>query len=121
MSNLNEIESNLQEKEETKKTIRQVIRTIKQNSTSSNWTEFEMRFANVYDSFYHKLNTIHPSLSAQDQRICALIKLNLSTKEIANITKSSLRSIENIRTRLRKKLGLTNSKTDLNKYISDLN
>lgn len=119
LGNLKEIESNLQEKEETKKTVGQVIRTIKQNSTNNNWTEFEMRFANVYDSFYKKLNKIHPDLSTQDQRICALIKLNLTTKEISNITKSSVRSIENARTRLRKKLDLTNNKIELSKYISD--
>lgn len=120
LGNLKDIESDLQEKEETKKTVRQVIRTIKQNSTNNNWTEFEMRFANVYDSFYSQLNKIHPNLSTQDQRICALIKLNLTTKEISNITKSSLRTIENSRTRLRKKLGLTNNKIELSKYISEL-
>lgn len=119
LGNLKEIESNLQEKEEAKSTVSQVIRTIKQSSTSSNWSEFEMRFANVYDSFYCKLNKIHPNLSTQDQRICALIKLNLTTKEISNITKSSVRSIENARTRLRKKLGLTNNKIELSKYISE--
>lgn len=91
-----------------------------QNDAYNNWEEFELRFSNVYESFYKKLDALHPNLSALDKRICALIKLNLSTKEIANITKSSIRSIENIRTRLRKKIGLTNSKTDLNKYLLEL-
>lgn len=103
-----------------KQSVNLVINMMNHNSVHNNWEEFELRFSNVYESFYEKLNAKHPDLSVMDKRICALIKLNLSTKEIMNITKSSLRSVENIRTRLRKKLGLTNSKTELNKYLSDL-
>ncbi|GGG53688.1 hypothetical protein GCM10007332_14200 [Epilithonimonas arachidiradicis] len=103
-----------------KQSVNLVINMMNHNLVHNNWEEFELRFSNVYESFYEKLNAKHPDLSLMDKRICALIKLNLSTKEIMNITKSSLRSVENIRTRLRKKLGLTNSKTDLNKYLSDL-
>lgn len=105
---------------ETKFALNQLVNKIKSNASQSNWEEFELRFSNVYESFYEKLNQLHPNLSPQDKRICALIRLNLSTKEMANITKTSVKSIENNRTRLRKKLGLTNSKMDLTKYLSEL-
>ena len=119
MNDLKKIQSDAV-KTDVKNTLNHVIKTMTQNDAYNNWEEFELRFSNVYESFYKKLDALHPNLSALDKRICALIKLNLSTKEIANITKSSIRSIENIRTRLRKKIGLTNSKTDLNKYLLEL-
>ena len=120
MTDLKKIQSNVEEKD-TKNSVNYVINMLHHNSHINNWEEFELRFSNVYESFYQNLNHSHPNLSNLDKRICALIKLNLSTKEIANITKSTVRSIENSRTRLRKKMGLTNSKTDLNKYLTDLN
>lgn len=119
MMDLKKIQSNVEEKD-TKNSVNYVINMLHHNSHINNWEEFELRFSNVYESFYQNLNQSHPNLSNLDKRMCALIKLNLSTKEIANITKSTVRSIENSRTRLRKKLGLTNSKTDLNKYLTDL-
>lgn len=105
---------------ETRQALHDVLRKIKTNASQNNWEEFELRFSHIYESFYLKLNELHPNLSSHDKRICALIKLNLSTKEISHITKLSLKSIENSRTRLRKKLGLTNSKIELSKYLENL-
>ncbi len=105
---------------ETKRALNQLVKKIKTNSSQNNWEEFDLRFSHVYESFYKKLNQIHPNLSAYDKRICALIKLNLTTKEISNISKTSVKSVENTRTRLRKKLGLTNQKIDLSKYLDEL-
>ena len=104
---------------ETKHSLNQLFNRIKSNTSQNNWEEFELRFSNVHESFYKKLDELHPNLNSHDKRICALIKLNLSTKEIANLTKTSVKSVENIRTRLRKKLGLTNLKVDLNRYLSE--
>lgn len=104
---------------ETKKELNQILRMMEMNAKQYNWEEFELRFANVYENFYEKLNTNYPQLSANDIRICALIKLNFSTKEISHITKTSVKSVENIRTRLRKKLNLTNNKVDLYKFFID--
>src|SRR5699024_7340602 len=93
---------------------------IRSDSPQNNWEEFEWRFTKVYESFYRKLNQLHPNLSVHDKRLCALLRLNFSTKEIASITKNSVKSVENSRTRLRKKLGLTNQKIELSTYLSKL-
>ena len=103
-----------------KQSLNNVIFRLSRNQSSTNWDEFSLRFTNVYDSFYEKLQNLHPLLNHNDKRLCALIKLNLSSKEIADITKTSIKSVENSRTRLRKKLGLTNTKTELNQYLSEL-
>lgn len=107
-------------KTETKQALNQLANKIKSNTNYNNWEEFELRFSQVYESFYQKLNELNPNLSKNDKRICALIKLKFTTKEISHITKISVKSIENSRTRLRKKLGLTNKKIELSKFIDSL-
>lgn len=98
--------------------IREIMLELKKAQNLSAWEEFELRFQQVHEDFYKKLNEIHPSLSMNDRRLCAFLKLNLTTKEISSITGQSNRSIEVARTRLRKKLNLTNSETSLIEFIS---
>ena len=109
---------NLSDKDSVMAALNTLNKKIGYKSGESVWEDFEMSFINVYDSFYENLMKKHPDLSVFDKRICALIKLNLSTKEISNLTKSSVKAVENMRTRLRKKLGLTNQKTELSVYLS---
>ncbi len=107
-------------KEETKQALGTVLNKLEHSSNKAIWEEFELRFSNIYESFYQNLSLKHPNLSNYDKRICALIKLNLSSKEIADVSGVSVKSVENIRTRLRKKLNLTNKKIELNRYISQI-
>jgi len=86
--------------------IRQMIAELNQYSTGNDWEEFRLYFEEVHQSFEKNLTNAFPSLSPNDKKICALIKLGLSTKEIASITFRELRSVESARNRLRKKLGL---------------
>lgn len=68
--------------------------------------EFEMRFSNVYEDFYQKLKEHAPDLTPTETRICALMRLNISSKEIAMLTNRSVGTIENNRGSIRKKLNL---------------
>ena len=111
---------NLGNTDDLLKELNSVIFRISKNPGKPSWEEFNLRFNNVYDSFYEKLQDLHPSLNHNDKRLCALIKLNLTSKEIADITKTSVKSVENSRTRLRKKLGLTNTGAELHSYLSSL-
>lgn len=108
-------------KNETKQAIDFIIKQLGKNSKNDIWDEFELRYGQVYESFYEILNDKHPELTYRDKRLCALLKLNLTTKEIAQITGQTLKSLENARTRLRKKLQLTNTNQDLITYLSNLN
>lgn len=108
------------DKGETKQALNSVLNKLEQGANKSIWEEFELRFANVHESFYDNLLKKHPELSTYDKRVCALIKLNLSSKEIADITGVTVKSVENTRTRLRKKLNITNQKIDLNQYLSEI-
>lgn len=100
--------------------IREIINELKAAQNLLAWNEFELRFQQVHTDFFRKLNEINPGLSPNDRRLCAFLKLNMTSKEISSITRQSYRSIEVARTRLRKKLGLTNSATGLIEFLSAL-
>ncbi|MGO1752292.1 MAG: helix-turn-helix transcriptional regulator [Psychroflexus sp.] len=108
-------------KKETQQAIDFIAKRLKRDGNSNIWEEFEMRFERVHESFYENLSIKHPELTAGDKRLCALLKLNLTSKEIAQITGKTPKSVENARTRLRKKLAITHSNTDLSFYLSNLN
>ncbi|MET3536133.1 tetratricopeptide repeat protein [Chryseobacterium limigenitum] len=80
---------------------------------------FLTRFKEVYPEFYETLTTKYPNLSANDIRFSAFLRLNLSTKTIAQYKNISIRTIESRKYRLRKKLDLP-SDVDLNKWMMEL-
>ena len=72
----------------------------------SEWQKSEEYFNIIYDGLLDKLRAAYPSLSKTDLKICVYVKLNLSTKEIADLMNISSRSVEMARYRLRKRLDL---------------
>ena len=108
-------------KKETQQAIDDIVKRLEKDTNSDIWKEFEVRFEQVHESFYKNILIKHPDLTSKDKRLCALLKLDLTSKEIAQITGQSFKSVENARTRLRKKLDITNLKTDLSTYLSSFN
>ena len=92
---------------------------LKSGRESNFLDEFEMRFKGVYESFYQKLSKQAPDLTPNDLRICAFIRLNISSKDIARLTGKSLGTIDNNKTVIRKKLNLS-SDNNLQKYLLNL-
>ncbi|MFB9053112.1 LuxR C-terminal-related transcriptional regulator [Formosa undariae] len=107
-------------KKDTQQSIDLVLQRLQKDMNSDIWKEFELSFEQVHKSFFERLTINHPSLTPKDRRLCALLFLDLSTKEIAQITGQSLKTIENSRTRLRNKLELTNEKVNLSSYLNSL-
>jgi len=91
-------------KKDNKELIQHIINEIKQNSSTKMWEEFELRFKEVHTRFYKELHKAHPDLTPNEVKICAFLRLNMSTKEISAITHQSVKSINMARFRLRKKL-----------------
>ena len=71
------------------------------------WDEFRIYFEQVHQEFFVVLKQRYPDISNSEQRLCALIRLNLSMKEAATILGISPDSVKTARYRLRKKLGLS--------------
>lgn len=66
----------------------------------------EEQFDLLHNNFMKRLHARHPDLSNNERMMCAYLKMNLSTKEIAPLLNISVRGVETMRYRLRKKLGL---------------
>lgn len=90
------------------KGLKSVISTINKNITGNDsWSVFKEAFENTDKEFLKKIKSLHPSLTPSDLRLCAYLRLNLSSKEIAPLLNISVRSVEIKRYRLRKKLDLS--------------
>ncbi|WP_372642642.1 tetratricopeptide repeat protein [Ancylomarina sp.] len=83
------------------------------------WKEFELRFQQVHNEFYHNLQARFPDLTPGQVKICAFLRLNISSKEISSITHQSVNTIEVLRSRIRKKLDLTNTNVNLVTFLSE--
>jgi len=100
--------------------VRSVIRTIDRNiNNTDDWKFFEDAFNNADKDFLKKVKSVHPELTANDLRLCAYLRLNLSSKEIAPLLNISVRSVEVKRYRLRKKINLPHEES-LTDYIMEL-
>lgn len=101
--------------------LSKIYSKIKMSRNKNTWIEFEKKFEDTNPRFYKLLHEKHPNLSKSERVLCAYLKLNLSTKEIASITGNTIKTVEVNRSRLRKKLGITNNRTiNLNIYIRNL-
>lgn len=115
---LGEIKDDLEkiQKDKNDVSINKIRSTIQVNSKKK-WEEFEARFVQINNSFYESLNKKHNNLSRNELKLCALVKLNFSSKEMADILGVSPESINKARYRLRKKLNLTRDE-NLVSYIT---
>jgi tetratricopeptide (TPR) repeat protein len=86
--------------------LKGIINELDKTSLDDTWLEFETRFMEVHTDFYNRLSKKFPALTAQELRLCAFLRLNMTNKEIASITYQSPDSLKTARYRLRKKLGL---------------
>lgn len=99
------------------KSIKSVINTIDENISEDNsWTIFKEAFNSADNDFLKIVKQAHPSLTPNDLRLCAYLRLNLSSKEIAPLLNISVRSVEVKRYRLRKKMDLPHE-TSVVEYI----
>lgn len=88
--------------------VKPVIKIIDKNlNNHSDWELFQEAFNNADKNFLKKVKEKHPNLTPNDLRLCAYLRLNLSSKEIAPLLNISYKSVEIKRYRLRKKMGLT--------------
>ena len=90
------------------KSIKSVITSINKNiNEEDSWNVFVDAFNNADKDFLKKIKAAHQSLTPNDLRLCAFLRLNLSSKEIAPLLNISVRSVEIKRYRLRKKMDLS--------------
>lgn len=85
------------------------------------WKEMSQYIPEFNTEFYQKLIKDFPTLTTNERRLCALLNLNMSTKEIASMTRQTPHSIKVARYRLRSKLNLTGSKMTIQEFLARYN
>jgi DNA-binding CsgD family transcriptional regulator len=109
------IKDALREKERTgslsRKDIDRMLSMIDSNDTDTFWSVFQNNFDLIHKNFFRNLHKRYPNLTPSDMRFCALLRLNLSTKDIARFTNLTIRGVEGARFRLRKKLDIPTNKS----------
>jgi len=93
-------------KVETRNAISSISRDLNRTKTLEVWKEFEIRFKEVNGDFHNNLLKSYPDLSQSEQRLCAFLRMNMSTKDISELIGVHPRSVDNTRSKIRKKLGL---------------
>ncbi len=124
MAKKNEVLEGLRNQAETLKTTNEnnkgfqdIIRTINFDlQDDNNWEDFSKYFEQVHGGFYERIKLKYPSVTTKELRLLALLKMNLSSKEMANVLNISPEGIKKARYRLRKKLDVT-TESSLNDFV----
>ncbi len=116
LTNIKEELHNIDDKNSVKPVLHIIDKSLKRND---DWELFQEAFNNADSEFLKKIKALHPALSPNDLKLCAYLRLNLSSKEIAPLLNISSRSVEIKRYRLRKKLNLLHEDNLVN-YILEL-
>jgi hypothetical protein len=103
---LNEMKEVISDKEIFPK--EQLLKIMNQHYEQNNkWGDFDLYFESINKNFYTRLKELCPDISTNDLKVCALIRLNMSIKEMSSILNISPDSVKTARYRLRKKLLLS--------------
>ncbi|NVK48837.1 MAG: regulator [Cyclobacteriaceae bacterium] len=103
--------------QEVKNEIKKIIQNIEKNiAGDKDWEQFEMHFDEVHGDFMSRFKAAFPDLSPQEIKLSAYLRMNLSSKEIANLMNITIRGVEIARYRLRKKIQLERSE-NLQEFI----
>ncbi|MBR9855855.1 MAG: two component regulator three y domain-containing protein [Algicola sp.] len=114
---LSQLKSQLNTITDKGRSIKTAIKEIDRNINSEDdWKFFEDAFNNADKDFLKRIKSKHDDLTNNDLRLCAYLRLNLSSKEIAPLLNISVKSVEMKRYRLRKKFNLPHQE-NLTDYI----
>ncbi len=101
----------------SKNEVYQILQSIDESIKFDNdWYRIKAQFENIHPGYFDRLRKKFPQLTPTDHKLCALLRMNLNTKEISQILKITAPSAEISRIRLRKKLDLDKS-TNLTQFI----
>ena len=88
--------------------FKKIMRILsEENKMDKDWEQFAQHFDHVHSDFLSNIKALYPSLSPHELKLCAYLRMNLSSKEIAQLESISVRGVEIGRYRLRKKLKIS--------------
>lgn len=98
--------------------IKDIISDLQSLEKDDLWNEFEVHFNRVHLDFYKKLKEYSNDLTPNELKFCAFLRINMSSKEISSMSGITVKSVEVMRSRIRKKLKITNTDTNLIDFLS---
>lgn len=114
---LNKLQHKANAQPELEKDIQRMRKMVEHDATiDDDWEHFSQNFDQVYSDFLRRLGEQYAHLSPNDFRLCAYLRMNLSSKEIASLMNISIRGVEASRYRLRKRLDL-DTETNLTEFL----
>jgi len=100
--------------------LKKILRILsEEEKLNEEWEQFSIHFNKVHSDFLIMLKEKYPSLKAHELKLCAYLRMNLSSKEIAQLMSISVRGVEISRYRLRKKLQVP-TETNLFQFLFDI-
>lgn len=105
----------------TRGKIQDICNELTGTRNEKQWKEISQYIPEFSSDFYNALIRDFPNLTINERRLCSFLHMNLSTKEISDITRQSPKSINMARTRLRHKLGLTDSGMSIYEFLARYN
>ncbi|NOU47341.1 MAG: tetratricopeptide repeat protein [Bacteroidales bacterium] len=107
-------------KDETIEAINKIHRELRNSADDKMLKEFTLRFQEIHSGFYEVLLQKFPELTQNELKLCAFLRLNMSSKEISDLTGQRILTLDQARYRLRKKLGISNSEVNLVTFLSQI-
>ncbi len=118
-SELNNIIKNVKDSDAVNELKRMIKVLSDDEKLDEDWGHFAEHFDKVHSDFIVKLKDVYPGMTANELKLCTYLRMNLSTKEIAQLLNISVRGVEISRYRLRKKLGI-NTETNLFDFLINI-
>ena len=107
----------------TDKNINQLLQLLEllevNVATPPDWSMIESQLEKIHPGFFNRLQAKHPTISVKDKKLCAYLRIGLTSKEISGLQNISPKSVEIARVRMKKKLKLAD-KTRIVSYLSQL-
>ena len=107
----------------TDKNINQLLQLLEllevNVATPPDWSMIESQLEKIHPGFFNRLQAKHPTISVKDKKLCAYLRIGLTSKEISGLQNISPKSVEIARVRMKKKLKLSD-KTRIVSYLSQL-
>lgn len=116
VNKLQDVQTNVQ----SEKLLKKIQKIIAEGMSSENdWEVFEKSFNETNANYFKRLKSKHIELTPNDLKLCAYLRMNMNSKEIASLLNITVRSVELRRYRLRKRLKLEHEE-NLTEYLLQL-
>lgn len=120
IENLNRLGARMND-EELQKELARICGDLKDTKKRDEWMEIKSFVPKFESDFYRNLIQAYPSLTLNERRLCVFLNMSLTTKEISDITRQSVQSINTARGRLRRKLGINGDNISMQEFLSKFN